>query len=81
MIKDWNILLKTEGKQLNFCFLSATIAAIIYAAANALQKALPITWVEFFVFEIIKALSFLLAAYYFVYSAFLTKKIIEKFYR
>jgi hypothetical protein len=74
-IHDWHIVCRSLGKQLNLEIFLGVIATTVYFLADILKNYSPV------LFAIIKGVVIFLAAYYFVYSIILTKKIIEKHFR
>lgn len=80
-IKDWNIILKTPGQQLNLMVLLGAISVILYAVADVFQKTVAVGLCDILTLAIIKALAVFLAVYYFIYCIILTKKIIDKYYK
>lgn len=76
-MKDWNLVFKTPGKQLNIMLLLGVISVILYVVADYLQKiagpALDLM--------LIKGIAIFLAVYYFAYCLILTKKVVDKHYK
>jgi hypothetical protein len=76
-IKDWNILCRTIGKQLNLIVGLGILAAVNYFICKWLEK----LGFSHLLLQIIEATMVFLAAYYFAYAVILTKRIVEKEYK
>ena len=77
MIKDWNIVFGSIGKQQNFVLILATIAIIVFTVCDYLEN---LGFQDLFL-KIIKNIALMLAIYYLAYTLILTKKFVDKTYK
>jgi hypothetical protein len=74
-VRDWCVICKTVGEQLSLEVCLGVWAAVMYFLADTFFLLSPAFM------SIVKGVTAFLAAYYFVYCAMLTKKVIDKHFK